>query len=85
MKAHDFISAADEFTTNEHGRHGGVAANAEEGLLNFFASGKLIELVDSRVNSEITQECLDRMAHTASVLAEHNHWPVWNQLVDSLH
>ena len=86
VERHDLIGRANEVAADEHGGHGGAAAqHVGQRSLHVLPLGVLVQLVDGRVHTQLAEEPLDGVAHAAGAQAEDHHRPLRRQPPHPIH
>lgn len=85
MKGQDLILSPHQLAADKHRRHGGVAAQRSQRLLDITAPRHQVQLVHRRINPKVTEQWLDGVAHAATTLAEDHRRLLRHHSAYSLH
>lgn len=86
MRSHYAVQSSHKLSADKNSRNRWAPAQQpEQGFLNLLTAVLLVEFVDSRIDSQPTEEPLDNMAHAARTYTENHHGALGGQLMDSFH
>lgn len=86
MQSYNIIGWSNQPPSYEYNRHWRLAADdLDERTLHLLPHGLPIELIDSRVDSQVREEGLDSVAHAAWAHTEYHHCPLGCKPHHSIH